>query len=290
MAKAKPAEAPADTPAPTFREAVDASQAARQEELQANVDKVALEHAPAPEAPAAPEESYEDWYNKQPEKFRKQYADNVVNWHAQKLSEDFGPEISQVLGMVRENPELKKKLSRLTDEQYQKWVFDTATNIYDDPTYSRSADGSTGNQRDPAVSELSKKFDDLSTKLSRKEQEDQQAAYIERRRSEYQALINTFEDLKWTNQTDPGFRRAEAVIERAESQKRPYADVYNEMKSMWDWQKQNPPPKEIPRAQSTDTTPARTQAPRNKVEAKAAIKSQLDKYGSLSALNSALRK
>lgn len=280
---------------PTFRQAADdaaaKAQAERDEQLKILQAEVGGE-TPAPAAAVAPpenEETYEKWFEKQPEKFRAQFAENVVSHQAQKLAEFYGPEISGIMQEVAQDPELKKRLARLSDKQLREWLLDTAAGIYDG-----YAPGGTA-QPAGEDSALSGRLEKLESRLEKDEQERANQAYIAERRTEYEALLNTFPELKWSDQNSPAYKRAAAVLDQAENESRStgrkvsYADTYTKMRDMWEWQAKNPPPPHAPAAQASAVPPS-PQAPRNKIESKAAIKSQLDKYGSLSALQAALKR
>ncbi len=295
MASKKPA-APAEAPAtPTFREAADASAAAHAKELEELTSRASAEPATPAEAPSAlpaadvppavAEDTYDAWYAKQPEKYRAQLQQQLINKHAESLAEYYGPEVSALLQEVGQDPELKKKVARMSDKQYRQWLLDTSTQIYDDPMYAPAG----APQVVPEVAELKQKYDKLESQITKQQQDRAQQEYLDRRKVEYHALLNTFPELKWVKEDDPPAKRVRAVLERAEERRASYADTYQEMRDMWDWQKSNPPPRAAPPAQAGGDPP-RGQAPKNKIEAKQAIRSQLDKFGSLSALNNALAK
>ena len=113
-------------------------------------------------------------------------------------------------------------------------------------------------------------------------------------KGEYEALLNTHPELRFTDVTSKEAKRVNAIIEEAErrSQQRkqvvPYGEVYKEFSEMWDWQSANPPPKAAPATSSREVTGP--QAPRTKFESRAGMNAMLDKHGSIGQLAAALKR
>lgn len=302
MAKKAPVttdgDAAADAaPQKSFRELAQETadrDATRIEEL-ARVVSDAPTAAPAAKTDEKPadepdeETAYKTWFEAQPENYRTKFATNVVQWQSAQLGEFYGPEVSAVLEDIRKDPELKKKVSRLTDKQFREYLFNTAAEIYDDPRFGRPVAGDAEIPVDPATRALTEKVEQLEQKETQRIHQQ----YLDSRQNEYGALLNTFPELRFEKATDKVGKRVAAIIDTAEERsqkagkKISYADVYTEMKAMWDDQAGNPAPRGIPATSPTEIP--KPQAPRTKVDARANIDATLQKHGSLSNLARALR-
>lgn len=241
-------------------------------------------------------ETYEQWFEKQPKAFRDRFEQEAYDRNARGLSEFYGPEIGQLLDEIRENPDLKKHVARMTDKQYREWVAQTVEPIYDDPRYRPQNNGNGGGAAvDQNFTKIEKKVDDIDKRLADADIDRQRREYTAQRKTEYQALINTFPELQWSDQNSPQYRRLEAIIEYAEDQSVKtnkvvsYADSYQRFKNMWEDQEREPAPRPVP-AQQSKSEPSKPQAPRTKVEARDRMMATLNKHGGLAALSAALRK
>lgn len=247
---------------------------------------------PAAEAEAETKDDYETWFNAQPAERREEFARNVANGYANSLAELYGPEVSSVLAEVRSSPELKKKFERLSKTEVRDWLFNTALDIYEDPKYAGEPEAERPDSRYTALEE---KYNALESKLTAAEETKLVESYTAERQTEYQALVNTYPELRFEDPNSKVGKRVTAVIEDAEEKSRKagrkiaYADVYVGLKDMWDAQEENPPPRPVPATSASAKDVPRPQAPRTKVETRSAINATVQKYGSLTELQRALR-
>ena len=290
-------EEPSGSPAPpTLSSAALASTEAEAQRLADLVEKAGGPAAPREEAPPAKSdvEAYNEWYESLPEDKRNVLVNTVVTNYDRQLEERYSPEVMEVLAKVSEDPELKKKLSRLSDEKFRSWVFDTAASIYDDPRFASPAAGDGTVEEHPQVAELAKEVRSLKTEREKEKADREYETYRQQRVGEYEALLNTHPELRFTDATSKEAKRVNAIIEEAErrSQQRkqvvPYGEVYKEFSEMWDWQSANPPPKAAPATSSREVTGP--QAPRTKFESRAGMNAMLDKHGSIGQLAAALKR
>jgi hypothetical protein len=294
----KTSGAAGDTPvaSPSFRDAAQASADARAAELEAQAQAASSpKTAPSDAAPAvADEEDYSAWYDKLPEKHRATFAQNVMNHQAQQLAEYYGPEVSALLVEIREDPELRKLAAKMSDKQFRSFVKDTAAPIYEDPRFAAPSGADGTFSEDPKVKELAERLDKTEARVDQERKEREYSSYRSQRETEYQALFNTYPELRFDKMDDPKAKFVAAAIERAEERSQKsgrvvtYAETVKELREMTDWQRENPPPRAIPSVSKTEID--RPQAPRTKVDTKNAIARDLQKFGSLSQLASALRK
>lgn len=293
MAKTKAEPHDEETPGITAAAAFEQSRVnalRKQEELQAKVEGA----APAAAAPATtqPEgDTYETWLAKSPEKYRTQYQQTLANEYATSLYNLYGPEITELLGAVRENPDLKTWLGRLSKKELREWLQTRATRIYDDPEFGGTQSSSETTRE--AKTDVDPKVAELESRIDAAERKRQWDDYLGKRRTEYQALLNTNAELQFTDPQSSLGKRVAAIIDEAEQRSRrdnrvvPYQEVYEEWRDMWT--NQETPPQHAPRSQ-TASEPPKPQAPRNPQDVRANITRTLDKYGSIAELAAALKR
>ena len=277
---------------PTLAAAAQASTDANNERLAGLVERAGGPAAVAADTTAkakTPDEEYAEWVESLPADKRTKFEDSVRTTHAQGLAEFYGPEVSQVLADVARDPKLKKALSRMTDEKARQWILDTAFPIYDDERFGAPVGGDGKPAPNAQLEELTTTVKELKTKDAQREQN----AALEALRLERVALENTFPELKWSDPGSKEYKRVEAIVEdtldrRAKGKNVSMADVYTEMKDMWDWQAANPAPRPAPATSSAAITGP--QAPRTKFESRAGMNAMLDKHGSIGQLAAALKR
>lgn len=299
---------------------------ALQAEKDAQLERI-LESAPtaAPAAKEPPEvaepegytpEKYQETWEKLPEQFRAEYAQNVIAYRDNQIAQEFGPEVVAVLKEVKSDPKLAKIFKSLTAKEKRDWLADTALEIYEDPRFAApAADGES--VPDPKVAELESKIEGLEKARKDDEQRAWSQNYGKERQDEYQAFLEKFPTLRYdagkvrfsadgteilpavgVSKDDADYKKARkvyAIIERAEEQTRKqnyarkisYADVGIEMMDMWDAQEKNPAPVPVPNVSTKDVP--KPQAPRTRVEARSAIAQAVQKHGNISNLARALR-
>lgn len=292
MAAKKPvAQESEEVTPPTLSAAVAASNEAEQQRIAGLVEKASgtTTAEPAPKA-KTPDEEYDEWVAGLPEDKRSRFETSIHNKHAEGLAGFYGPEITAVLEAAGKDPEIKKMLGRMSDAKAREWVQKTALAIYDDDRFASPAGSDGPVPKDPRYDALESEVRTLKTE---RENEKQQQT-LQALRSEREALENTFPELKWSDPKSKEYKRVEAVVEetmdrRAKGSDVTMADVYGELKDMWDWQTANPPPRAIP-ATSSGAVPPNPQAPRTKFEARAGINAMLDKHGSIGQLAAALKR
>lgn len=243
--------------------------------------------APTEKREAAPQvDPFQAWVESAPEEYRDKFAQSVVERHAQALAAHYGPEVSALLEEAGKDPDFRRKLGRLTDKERRKFLLESADAIYD----AQQGDAPENGKLDA----IDQKLVGLEQRMTKAQEDERRERYIADRKSEHEALLAKFPELRWSDPASPQARRLQAVIEEAEirSQKaqKPvaYGTVYEEMKAMWADQEASPPRAPI-RSQGGNAPPNR-QAPKNRVEARNSMNAELNKYGGLSALAAALKR
>ncbi len=284
-------DTPAVTPGTLHGAALEAHSkklAADQARVVANAPVVSPSGA-EPVADAAPDSSdpYEKWVETAPKEYREKYAQSIQNAHANALAAHYGPEVTSLLAEASADPDFRRKLGRLSDKDRRKFLLEAADAVYD----AQSGGEPQGN---PQLEKIEKSVTELSQHVSAREQQESEQRYIANRQAERDALLAKFPELRWSDPASAPARRLTAVIETAEIASRAsgkpvsYAEQYEQMRSMWQEQAANPAPTPI-RSQAGSAVPNR-QAPKNKVDARAAMNAELQKFGGLSGLAAAYRK
>lgn len=299
----------APAPAPSFRDAVAASQAARDQHLNELASSVGAApiatETPAPPAPVQPgvsaaqqqaldtaikemsADEFDTWVKAQPPGAIKKAAENIAAYYSTQMREQFG-ELLGLGDLAQADPKVRKKLERIVkDPAARDFILEKAFAIFDPQEFGTQspAPGAA-----PAAAALTQ--DDVARTVEQTiAQRDAKIRYEAERSREVEALVRENPALNWQQHGQKAALKVEHIINIAEQrtaksgQRVSYRDVASEL----DLVNSAVPPQPVPQTSTTQTPPApQVQAPQTAIESKQRMVAQLNQHGGLLGLAAAL--
>lgn len=232
---------------------------------------------------------FDSWLAAQPKDHLEALASRVAQNYDSSLREQF-KDIVPLIERADKDENFRKRLSKLTDEQFEKFMFETALPVYERSMSAEPGDSTVNAARDPELSEVRKLIEEERAERKNEKLEAQKARYAEERAQETRALISEFPELAGFEQNERARKRLTRVLDLAESRsvkenKRvPYRTVYEELRDEFSPETLDTAHFRSVPSVSTAEPPASPQAPRTAAERKDRTLRMLQKAGGFSAL------
>jgi hypothetical protein len=175
---------------------------------------------PAAAAPASDAFDFETEYAKLDPKLRTEFETRVGQraWdsynHA--LEQEYGDLLPLVVE-AKQNPEFRKKLTRLTDKELRDFLLDSGIEVYERTHAALSDDVPAGVTEDPRIKQLTDRTAALEGEILNERATRVAEAYAKTREQEARALMaEVGDDLKFEKPDDPGYKRMNHVVTIAE--------------------------------------------------------------------------